>query len=234
MREHAVWLSEKSLNNTYPRLLVFNREYPEAQHYFIDDPAEWPVSTFGAFPELSFVVDRQVRETLFGWRGGSEAMWAIARGFESIGLLDAEALPPDVFAYADDEQSATDQCPTREQAWAEIIDGAAVASREDLGTHLAELREGGDSPLLSLSSEARKRLVDSFRFGSRGTSGFRLDDVRAQLRPPEIYAVASLFGLQVLYAGVFFPVELLSERDRQLKAMYECTDEYAPEVREAG
>ncbi|WP_372922602.1 hypothetical protein [Roseovarius sp.] len=231
MREHAVWLSQKSLNNTYQRILGFNREYPEAQHFFVDDPAEWPVSTFRAFPEFTFVVDGQVRETLFGWRGGSEAMWAIARGFESIGLLDAGALPPDVFAYADDEKSATDHCPTREQAWAEIIDGAAITNREALDTHLAELSEGGDSPLLALSSEARKRLVDSIRFGSRGTSGFRLDDVRAQLSPLEIYAVASLFGLQVFYAGMFFPVELLSERDRQLKAMYECSEEYAPEER---
>lgn len=139
-----------------------------------------------------------------------------------------------MFAYADDEKSATDHCPTREQAWAEIIDGAAVTNREALDTHLAELSEGGDSPLLALSSEARKRLVDSIRFGSRGTSGFRLDDVRAQLSPLEIYAVASLFGLQVFYAGMFFPEELLSERDRQLKAMYECTEEYAPEERNGG
>jgi hypothetical protein len=234
MREHAVWLSEKSLNNTFQRMLGFNRENPKAQHYFVDDPAKWPVSTFRAFPEFSFVVDGQVRETLIGWRGGSEAMWAMARGFESIGLLDAKALPPDAFAYADNEKPATEQCPTREQAWAEITDGAAVTSREDLDTHLAELSESGDSPLLALSSEARKRLIDSIRFGSRGTSGFRLDDVRAQLSPPEIYAVASLFGLQVFYAGVLFPEELLSERDRQLKAMYECTGDYALEARESG
>ncbi|MBS3822711.1 MAG: hypothetical protein KGY53_02310 [Wenzhouxiangellaceae bacterium] len=102
MREHAIWVAAKSWNNTYRRMLRFNREYPEAPQYFVDNPETWPVPGFAATPRFHFIEGTVSRETLAGWQGGSETLWAIARGFESIGLLDAESLPEDVFAYADE------------------------------------------------------------------------------------------------------------------------------------
>ncbi|MFN2333671.1 MAG: hypothetical protein ABR550_04520, partial [Wenzhouxiangellaceae bacterium] len=226
MREHAIWLVEKSASNTYLRMLRFNREYPEAPHYFVDDPDEWPVPGFNATPRFHFAERGEVRETLAGWRGGSEALWAIARSFESIGLLDTGSLPEDAFAYAD-EQIGPDRCPTREEARKMIAERAPVVTGEDLDAHLALLRAGGDSPLLALSPEARKRLVDSVRFGSYGVLGFRIDDVRAHLEPLQIHAIASLFGLQPTYAEILFPADLLSEEDKNIKAMLECTGRYA-------
>lgn len=226
MREHAIWLAEKSANNTYPRMLRFNREYPEALHFFVDDPAEWPVPAFNATPRFHFSDGGEVRETLVGWRGGSEALWAIARGFESIGLLDTESLQEDVFAYADDK-AGPDRCPTHDKAMDLIVERTPIMTREDLDAHLEQLDAGEGSPLLVLSSEARKRLVDSISFGSRGANGFRLDDLRAQLEAREIHAVAALFGQQYFLAGMLFPAELLSEKDTDLKAMLDCTGKYA-------
>ena len=227
MREHAIWLAAKSWDNTYPRMLRFNHEYPEAPHYFVDDPGEWPMPGFNATPRFHFVKDGEIVETLAGWGGGSEALWAIARGFESIGLLDAGSLPEDAFAYAD-EETGPDRCPTRDEARELIAERTPIMTQEDLDTHLAQLRAGGgDSPLLALSPEARKRLVDSVRFGKYGATGFRIDDMRAQLEPDQIHALASLFGMQYFYAGMFFPTEMLSEEDKNLKAMFECTGKYA-------
>jgi hypothetical protein len=227
MREHAIWLAAKSSGNTYPRMLRFNGEYPEAQHYFVDAPGEWPMPGFNATPRFHFVKDGETVETLAGWGGGSEALWAIARGFESIALLDAGSLPEDAFAYAD-EETGPDRCPTRDEARELIAERTPIMTQEDLDTHLAHLRAGGgDSPLLALSPEARKRLVDSVRFGKYGVIGFRIDDMRAQLEPDQIHALASLFGMQYFYAGMFFPTEMLSEEDKDLKAMFECTGKYA-------
>lgn len=226
MGEHATWLVAKSLRDTYPRMLRLNREYPESPHYFVDDPADWPIPEFKATPRFHFVHKGEIVKTLAGWRGGSEAFWAIASGFESIELLDAESLPEDVFAYAD-ERTASNRCPTRDRAMELIVEATPIMTREDLDAHLEHIRAGGDSPLLALSVEARKRLVDSVRFGGYGALGFRVDDVRANLEPPQIHAIASLFGLQHTYTGMLFPTELLSEEDRTLKAMLECTGKYA-------
>ncbi|MFO7762102.1 MAG: hypothetical protein R6V61_00040, partial [Wenzhouxiangellaceae bacterium] len=160
MREHAIWLVEKSSNNTYPRMLRFNREYPETPHYFVDDHADWPIRDFSFTPRFHFVGEGKIVETLAGWRGGSEALWAIARGFESIGLLDAEALPEDAFAYAD-EQLGPERCPTRDEARKMIAERTPIMSRKDLEKHLEQLRAGSDSPLLQLSQEGRTRLIES-------------------------------------------------------------------------
>jgi len=226
MREHTTWLVAKSSNDTYPRMLRLNREYPETPHYFVDDPVDWPITEFKSTPRFHFVYEGEIVETLAGWRGGSEAFWAIARGFESLGLLDAESLPEDVFAYAD-KRTASNRCPTRDRAMELIVEATPIMSREDLDAHVEKIRAGGDSPLMALSVEARKRLVDSARFGSYGALGFRIDDVRAQLESGQIQAIASLFGLQHTYAGMLFPTKLLSEEDKDLKAMLECTGKYA-------
>lgn len=226
MREHALWLVSKSSSDTYPRMLRFNREFPGAPHYYVDQPTEWPMPQFSATPRFHFAQAGQIRETLAGWGGGSEALWAIALGFAAIGLLDADALPDDAFAYAD-ERTPARRCPTRQKAKERIAEGTPIRTRDDLDRHLARLRAGGESPLLALSTEARKRLVASVRFSRRGVAGFRIDDVRAQLTPHQIHALASLFGLQHAYAGMLFPADLLGEADRNLKAMLECTGEYA-------
>jgi len=227
MREHTIWLAEKSSNNTYPRMLRFNGEYPEAQHYFVEDPGEWPMPGFNATPRFHFVKDGEIVETLAGWRGGSEALWAIARGFDSIGVLDTGALSEDVFAYADN-QGGPGRCRTRDQAMDLIVERTPIMTIEEFDAHLDQMQAGVGSPLLALSSEARKRLIDSIRFGSRGANGFRIDDLRAQLEAREIHAVAELFGQQYFLAGMLFPTEMLSEEDKNLKAMLECTGEYAP------
>ncbi len=226
MREHALWLVSKSSSDTYPRMLRFNREFPEAPHYYVDEPTDWPMPQFSATPRFHFAQAGQIRETLAGWGGGSEALWAIARGFAAIGLLDVDALSDDAFAYADERTGAA-RCLTRDQALERIAEAAPITTPAELDAHLAGIAAGGESPLLALSAEARKRLVASVRFGRRGVAGFRIDDVRAQLTPQQIHALASLFGLQHDYAGMLFPEELLDAADRQLKDMLECAGEYA-------
>lgn len=224
MHEYAIWLVERSPANSYRRMLALNREFPEAPHYYVDDPADWPVPDFSSTPIFHFFDGAGIRETLAGWRGGSEAMWAIARGFESIGLLDGESLPEGAFAYAD---AGSARCPTRDGALQLIAERAPITTREELDAHLAEMRAGGESPLLALSPEARKRLLASIRFGSRGVASIRIDDLQAQLESREIREVASLFGLQHAFAGTLFPAELLGPDDRNLKDMRDCTGRYA-------
>jgi hypothetical protein len=229
MREHTLWLAAKSGNNTYSRMLRFNREYPDAPHYYVDDPADWPVSRFDFTPRFHFTDDGEVRETLAGWGGGSEALWAIARGFATIGLLDVDALPDDAFAYAD-ERTPARRCPTRQKAKERIVERTPIRTREDLDAHLGQLQNADDSPFEGLSAEARQRFVDSLRFHDNGYVSFRIDDLEAQLDDRGIYRVTSLFGEQFFFAGKLFPEELLSGEERELKAMLECTGEFAIET----
>lgn len=226
MRDHALWLVSKSSSDTYPRMLRFNREYPEAPHYYVDDPKDWPIPQFSATPRFHFARGGQIRETLAGWGGGSEALWAIARGFQTIGLLDADSLPDDAFAYADDRPTAR-RCPTRKRAKDRIVERTPIRTREDLDAYLEQLHVAEDSPFHGLSSEARKRFVDSLRFHDNGYVSFRIDDLQAQLDERGIYRVTSLFGEQFFLAGKLFPEELLGAEERELKAMLECTGEFA-------
>jgi hypothetical protein len=226
MREHTLWLAAKSANNTYPRMLRFNREYPDATHYYVDDPTGWPVPRFDFTPRFHFTDGGEVRETLAGWRGGSEALWSIARGFQAIGLLDADALPDDAFGYADERRTPR-RCPTRKKAKDRIVERTPIRTREDLDAYLEQLHVAEDSPFHGLSSEARKRFVDSLRFHENGYVSFRIDDLQAQLDDRGIYRLTSLFGEQFVLAGKLFPEELLGDEERELKAMLECTGEFA-------
>jgi len=226
MREHALWLVSKSSSDPYPRMLRFNREFPEAPHYYVDEPTDWPMPQFSATPRFHFAQAGQIRETLAGWGGGSEALWAIARGFAAIGLLDVDALPDDAFAYADEGAPAR-RCPTRQKARERIAERTPILTREDLDAHLGQLHNADDSPFEGLSAEARKRFIDSLRFHDNGAVSFRIDDLKAQLDDRGIYRVTSLFGEQYFFAGRLFRVDLLSDAERELKAMLECTGQFA-------
>ncbi|MFP4335538.1 MAG: hypothetical protein ACLFQC_08725 [Wenzhouxiangella sp.] len=227
MKEHVIWVTQISINDTYQRLQQFNNTQSSAEHFFVGDPSKWPVDDFGFFPNFVFMANGEVVENLVGWRGGSESLWAIARGFASAGLLELEGVADEAFDYADVEEAKPEHCPTRDEAWTTLLQSTQIRSREDLDAHLNKIEAGHASPLLALSVEARKRLANSIRFADNRALGFRLDDMRASLDPRQFHDVSKLFGLHLFYAGGFFPVEILSDEDQDLKARFDCTGAYS-------
>lgn len=222
MGDHAVWLAERSMNNTFRSIAWWNDRYADTPTLLVDDPNEWPIPDFRFTPRFHFIREGEIVHTLAGWRGGPEGMSAIADGFDRLGLLDTSQLPEDVFAYAE-KPSPTRGCPERDVAREQIRETAPIRTREDLDRHLASLEAGADSPLHMLSSEGRKRFIASMRFRDDGSlMGFGYGELKAQLEPHEIYRVTSLFGEQYLYAGRLFDPDLLSQEERSLRAMLHC------------
>lgn len=226
MEEHALWIAASAAGTSYHYLVRWNDSYPASPTMLVDDPEHWPIDDFFHYPQFIFVQGERVEEKLVGWGGGSGALQAIAEGYAGLGLLDLEALPKDAFDYAD-KPASVDGCPTREVALERSNERALISTRDELDDHLADIEAGADSPLLALSEEARRRLVDSISFGSRGVAGFRHDDLVAQLEPEGFYEVVSLFGMQYFYAGQFFPPELLTDEERDLRDRINCSGYYA-------
>ena len=222
MQSHAIWLAERSMNNTFRSIAHWNEHYPHSPTVLVDDPADWPIDEFKSTPQFHFVRDGEIVDTLVGWRGGPESLRALADGFDRLGLLDVPQLPEDVFAYAE-KPSYTRGCPERGEAWERIRERAVINTRDDLERYLDEIEAGGDSPLKKLSTEGRKRFLASMRFadGER-LMGFSHGELEAQLEPHEIYEVTSLFGKQYVYAGGLFDRDLLSEEERGLNDMLNC------------
>ena len=222
MQSHAVWLAERSMNNTFRSIAHWNEHYPHSPTRLIDDPADWPIDEFESTPQFHFVRDGEIVDTLVGWRGGPESLRALADGFARLGLLDVSQLPEEVFAYAE-KPSYTRGCPERTEAWERIRERAVINTRDDLERYLDEIEAGGDSPLKKLSTEGRKRFLASMRFADDDRlMGFSHGELEAQLEPREIYEVTSLFGQQYAYAGRLFDLELLSEEEKDLNAMLDC------------
>lgn len=222
MRENAVWLAGPSMNNSFAAVARWNGEHPDAPTLLVDDADDWPVDDLSFTPQFHFMRDGEVVHSLTGWRGGPDALGALAEGFDRLGLLDVSQLPDDVFAYAD-KPSYTRGCPERDEARERIRERAEIGTREQLERHLEGIEAGDDSPLEKLSTEGRKRFVAGMRFGEDGRlMGLNFSELEAQLEPREIYTVTSLFGRQYGFAGVLFDADLLSEEERELKAMIEC------------
>ncbi|WP_376690027.1 hypothetical protein [Wenzhouxiangella sp. EGI_FJ10409] len=222
VESHSVWLAERSKNNTFRSITHWNEHYPDSPTLLVDDPADWPIAEFDSTPQFHFVRDGEIVDTLVGWRGGPEGLKALADGFDRLGLLDASQLPDDVFAHAD-KPSYTRGCPERGEAWERIRESAAINTRNDLERHLDEIESGGESPLQMLSTEGRKRFLASMRFAEDDRLlGFAPGELQAQLEPPEIYELTSLFGKQYVYAGGLFDRDLLSEEEQHLNAMLNC------------
>ncbi len=70
---------------------------------------------------------------------------------------------------------------------------ALISSPRDLQAYLAATARSG-SPLDQLSPQGRARFLSSLTFNRKGLTGFRYDDLRAELSPSQIYRVLSLFG----------------------------------------
>jgi hypothetical protein len=225
IRQYSVWLAERSLNNRFDAVAHWNSEYPDVPTLFVDDPEGWPIPSFDATPRFHFVQDGTVVHTLAGWRGGSDALTAIADGFSRLDLLDTSRLPDDAFSYADTATSSASVsgCPEEDEARKRIRARAQITSRADLEAHLAELEGGAQSPLDRFSTEGRKRFIGGIRFRDDGRIiGFGYGELRAQLEPQEIYAVTALFGDQYFYAGRLFDEDLLNEEEQTLRAMLHC------------
>jgi len=222
MRERALWLAQAHMNNRFDALAAWNERHPDAPTLLVDDPRAWPVASFASTPRFHFLRDGEIVHTLAGWRGGSASLSAIADGFQRLDLLDVSDLPGDAFAYADRPAPARG-CPERDEARDRIRGRALIHTRDDLERHLAELEAGADSPLGSLSTEGRKRFIDSMRFGADGDLlGFGYGELEAELEPGEIYRLTALFGHQYHFAGLLFDPDLLSEEEQALRAMLNC------------
>jgi hypothetical protein len=225
VRAHALWITGRTNSRAFHRLIEWNQRYPGFETVVVDDQEQWPVSSFYRYPRFFFVTGEQVEESS-GWRGGAEGLQAIADQLISLGLLDPASVAEDAFAYAD-EPSAPGACAERAPALAQANELALIRTRDELDAHLLKLEAGLDSPMGKLSEEARRRLVYSISWTSRGVAGFRHDDLAAQLEPEDFYQVVSLFGKQYFYAGQHYPIELLSDEERDLRDRVHCAGKYA-------
>jgi hypothetical protein len=227
MRAHALWITARTKSHSFHRLLEWNQRYPGLETVVVDDQEQWPVSSFHVYPRFFFMTGDQVEESQ-GWRGGAEGLQSIADQFIRLGLLDAGNLTDDAFAYADD-WAASGSCAERAPALAQANEGALIKTSDELDTHLAKLEAGLDSPFGKLSEEARRRLVHSISWTSRGVAGFRHDDLAALPEPEGFYQIVSLFGKQYFYAGSFYPVELLTDEEADLRDRINCAGDYVPD-----
>ncbi len=223
MDEHAIWIAGPSIGNTFHQLAWWNEHFPAAQKVLADDVSDWPVTDFFQFPQFVFVENDQVTAEHFGWQGGSESLRTIADGFAELGLLNQQDLDKNVFAYSDEAATRT-ACPTQASAMERIRQTTPISKAEALAEHLAAAEAGADSPLLALTTEARKRFTNSVVFSGNGVAGFRMDDFMV-LKPEQRYQVAALFGHQYFLAGSHFPETLLSKDELELRNQFFCTEE---------
>lgn len=72
---------------------------------------------------------------------------------------------------------------------------APIRSREQLDSYLHRTPKG-QSPLDRLSPPAKSRFIESLTFNETGLTGFRYDDLQAELSASQAYRILSLFGAQ--------------------------------------
>jgi len=78
---------------------------------------------------------------------------------------------------------------------------AAVRSDEALEKYLASTDQSA-SVFRVLSPSARKRFLQSLRFGEKGLASFDYRDLRRELTPSQIYTLLSVFGAQRSTASI--------------------------------
>lgn len=94
-------------------------------------------------------------------------------------------------------QSANEQPPKPCDEPAISLETAPIKTRADLARYLADTDTS--NPLMGLSEEARRRLLDTVVVNKNGEiSSFRTDDIRSELSPADARRVFSLFGLPEL------------------------------------
>jgi hypothetical protein len=78
---------------------------------------------------------------------------------------------------------------------------APIKSAEDLREYLysSNFHTG---PLKKLSEAGRQRFIGSLTFNEKGLTGFRYEDLKAELTVSQIYKILSLFGAQDSTASI--------------------------------
>lgn len=106
-------------------------------------------------------------------------------------------------------QSTADKMLTEDTATIDVLTLAATeeAKREKLEVLLAPIQSEADlasylesrelnSPLDHLSPAALGRFIDSLTFNDNGLTGYRTDDLQAELTAMQAYRILKLFGAQ--------------------------------------
>jgi hypothetical protein len=107
------------------------------------------------------------------------------------------------------KQSSADKALTEDTASIDLLTLAAAeeAKREKLEVLLAPIQSAAelasylesrepDSPLDRLSPAALGRFIDSLTFNENGLTGYRTDDLQAELTAMQAYRILKLFGAQ--------------------------------------
>lgn len=222
---HSLWLLGPGSAGSFQRLASWNAEFPDTPIFYAPDVQAWPDQRFYSTPRFVFMDESGLATEMLGWHGGAESLAEFAGQLVRIGLLDADALTEDVFAYADEPEDRH-TCAARAPALRTIFEQAPIATPAQLEAHLADAAATGESPLFLLTEQGRQRLIDSLHFRDGSAPSFRIDDL-LELRPEERYELATLFGNQHFFAGTFFPVDLLSEQERDLADRVNCVGDYA-------
>lgn len=94
---------------------------------------------------------------------------------------------------------------------------APIKSAQDLQAHLANWL-GRGSPLDALSPHARERFLAGLSFNARGLTGYRYDDVEAELSVSQAFELLGLFGVQDTLR--ILHLRQTTDRDAQLLGLY--------------
>lgn len=94
---------------------------------------------------------------------------------------------------------------------------ASIKSERDLSDHLAT-KLGRGSPLDALSAHARERFIGSLTFNGGGITGYRYDDLEAELSVSQAFQVLSLFGAQDTISKL--RLRQTTDQDVKLHALY--------------
>lgn len=100
---------------------------------------------------------------------------------------------------------------------------APIKSARDLDQHLAA-QLGRGSPLDALSAHARERFLGSLSFNGGGLTGYRYDDVEAELSVTQAFELLSLFGAQDTVR--ILQLRQTTDRDSRLQALYAKGDQH--------
>lgn len=103
-----------------------------------------------------------------------------------LALVAALLVSGKAFSVGDQVNAATSPTSVRP---------VVIRSRNDLDAYL-RTTAGAGSPINRLSPRARARFLSSLTFNQKGLTGFRYDDLRAELMPSQISHILRLFGLQ--------------------------------------
>jgi hypothetical protein len=108
---------------------------------------------------------------------------------------------------------------------------SVIGSLRDLDSYLRMTARSG-SPLDRLSPLGRARFLASLTFNKTGVTGFRYDDLQADLSASQIYQVLSLFGLQrdtslIVGGGSYITERPLDYRNYYCASLHSCAPRLA-------